>query len=287
MSKLYFIFMAGILLSLPLFAVEPEHPHVEKDADGNFYPAMGYRWVNAKEGDFNVLWHAGVKCKGHPGVYTTETEGKFIPEVGYVWSSVQDLQVSWMPGIEHSKVPHVFAMAKEKFFLPEPGYVWADGEGGKNGIRHSPKWVPGAAYPDLSRLTDFPRIYGLNVVASDQEGLFIPAPGYTWAGGGTEKRADPQKVYRDKIKNGAREISGPCEGFRSVSPAEAAAVVTIFMGVKELSKALQTDLERAMPSIQAAVSAFTDSHGSDHGGGGRGRETRESMSSPGGHSVPQ
>lgn len=254
-----------------------------------FIPAPGFTWNKTPSivrpntlDELSVHWSPGQ----HNGtIIAGDVVGSFKPTPGYVWSSAKNLTVSWIPGMQYPGVPHIYASKVADGWWPQPGYEWQKDKDGKILLNLSPKWVAGTAYPDLThdiKETVYPPTF--HVVASFEEGMFIPESGYTWVGGGTEKRPDPQKIYRDKIQEQSRKISG----FRSIAPSQAAAVVAIFMGVRELSKALETDIERSMASIHTVINEFRESRGSDHGEGGGGyRETRESLSSPGGHAIPE
>jgi hypothetical protein len=177
---------------------------VASTAEGTWYPAPGYTWVNTDPSgvptDFVVRWEPGrgywyLGALKWPHVVAARKEGSWFPEAGYVWANPDasgkpeagDWSVRWLPGKAHQhlgekKWPNVVASTTEGRWWPAPGYVWVrtDGNGVPSPDDWSVRWQPGAPYRYLGEVK-WPY-----VSADATEGQWKPDAGYVWARPGVD-----------------------------------------------------------------------------------------------------
>jgi len=107
-------------------------PNTVRAADGQLYPAPGYRWVTPAEGDFRVVWAPGTRHREHPNVVAGPQEGSWRPAPGYRWLNDinGDFRVRWAPGMPHPQYPNILSGDREGSWRPAPGYRWLNDEPG-------------------------------------------------------------------------------------------------------------------------------------------------------------
>jgi hypothetical protein len=64
---------------------QKQPPHVERDAQGRYYPDDGYVWASSAADDFNALWKPGRFSFKYPNIVAAEIEGIWRPADGYTW----------------------------------------------------------------------------------------------------------------------------------------------------------------------------------------------------------
>jgi hypothetical protein len=126
----------------------------------------------------------------------SEIEGRWRPAPGYSFTDVDsngnpipgNVKVRWNPGTGFNsydgtiKWPHVIAGPVEGLWYPEPGYDFAFPVSGghSTGADLTVRWSPGIRYLESGDVK-LP-----NIIAGQQEGQWLPAPGYVRTGTGTD-----------------------------------------------------------------------------------------------------
>lgn len=117
---------------------EKHYPHTEKNVVGDLMPSPGYVWDRSSDNThkYAVKWVVNEKHPSLDHVYTSETEGSWIPEAGYGWigygiDSCQKAlecaqEVKWCPDVIHPKYPHTIATSHEGIWEPEEGYQFCN-----------------------------------------------------------------------------------------------------------------------------------------------------------------
>lgn len=154
------------------------HPYLDHLVSGknrgSWLPVPGFRFLNDKAGDFRVKWLPNVPYSDENlHVLSTDIEGRWQPEPGYVWERTHNDKVRsssivhalWEPNFKHRAVQNVVSAEEEGQWTPMPGYEWRQVSKPEKGV----KWVPGLEHPIWS-----------NVVAADTAGIWRPEAGYIW-----------------------------------------------------------------------------------------------------------
>lgn len=132
---------------------------------GKWRPANGYDWVEMDK-SWDVKWVPGVKHQNYQNVISSNNEGNWIPNYGYDWDNKESSWfVHWSPGKKHPLYSHVVAGNTKDKWTTEKGYLWIDPN-----RSWETAWYPGVKYS----------LEKPNIVSSDDEGYWIPAPGYIW-----------------------------------------------------------------------------------------------------------
>ena len=123
------------------------------------------------------MWKAGLSHPTSPHVTSSNQEGAWNPEFGYLWNNdaSKDLTVHWASGVERSDFPKVFSSPTEGYWLAKPGYEFqaTDSKAAfeiTSGDRLSSVqavWAPGKSHPVCEYIK-----------ASSAEGSWVPKDGY-------------------------------------------------------------------------------------------------------------
>lgn len=141
-------------------------PHMQSSAEeGKFKSDPGYAFPNAEK--LEAVWEPGRRHDNHPQVLAGAREGQWSEAPGYKFREKGRLEVEWVPGWQSAAIPHMRASGKENVWHMDPGYkLSVSGKGDLSAV-----WIPET--PDPNRA---------HIVAGPDEGKWLPADGYDWAG---------------------------------------------------------------------------------------------------------
>lgn len=130
----------------------------------------GYVWA----GGSRTEWRAGLPHDTFPHWHSSDEEGKWTPDPGYVKKDPSCQYVSelvWKSEEEHPKYKHWVSSIKEGRWHTEAGYVkvYPNVDNGSDSRAWVVKWSSGIEHPEHP-----------NVVSGEGEGKWHPASGYAW-----------------------------------------------------------------------------------------------------------
>lgn len=159
----------------------------------------------------SCVWQSGKPHPKYTHVISSQTEGKWEPEAGYVFlhPGSNDLTVQWKAGLEHPFHDHVVSSEKEGVWQPEYGYEYVNP--GSNNL--SVRWKSGIEHP----------LYD-HVASSKTEGVWIPENGYEFVNPGTGDLTVKWKAGIDHphfdhvVSSVAKGVWIPEDGYEFVLP---------------------------------------------------------------------
>jgi hypothetical protein len=195
-------------------------PHlVASEIEGRWRPESGYSFTdrdsngNVIPGQFDVSWQPGIAAYSYDGttkwphIVASDIEERWRPAPGYSFTGYDssgnlipgDMNVQWRPDNAYYsydgtiKWPHVIAGSVEGQWYPEAGYeyIHADSDGSPIGADLTVRWAPGIRYLESGN------VKWQNIITGQQEGQWLPSPGYVRTGKGADftTRWEPRQRF--------------------------------------------------------------------------------------------